>query len=111
MIPDPAPPFEVGMSQLLRERIERLTDLAHARGIGPSFDAAVDRIMELLRTAPRESGDPLRHLPGMSSVLYRAYRNDLIVHYTVHDRIPMVTLWQFEPDPHHPLAPPPANGD
>jgi hypothetical protein len=111
MIPDPAPPFEVGMSQLLRERIEHLTDLAHARGLGTTFDTIVDRIMETLRMSPRESGDPLRHLRGLSSTLYRLVRDRLIVHYSVHDRIPMVTVWRFEPGRGHPLAPPPPNGE
>ena len=111
MIPDPAPPFEVGMSQLLRERIERLTDLAHARGLGTSFDAAVDHIFEALRVSPRKSGDPLRNLRGLSSTLYRLSRNGLVVHYTVHDRIPMVTVWRFDPGRGHPLAPPPPNGN
>ena len=111
MVPDPAPPFEVGMSQLLRERIERLSALAHARGLGASFDAAVDRIFETLRVSPRKSGDPLRNLRGLSSTLYRLVRERLTVYYTVHDRIPMVTLWRFEPGPGHPLAPAPPNGD
>jgi hypothetical protein len=99
------------MSHLLRERIEHLSDVAHARGLAGSFDSAVDQILQMLRMAPRESGDPLRRLHGMTSTLYRFYRHGLIGHYTVHDRIPMVTLWQFEPGPHHPLAPPPPNGD
>lgn len=110
MIPDPAPPYEVGMSQLLSERIERLSDLAHARGLA-SFDPTVTSIMESLRTAPRDAGDPLRHLRGMSSTLYRLVRDKLVVYYSVHDRIPTVTIWRFEPGSGHPLAPPPPNGD
>jgi hypothetical protein len=111
MIPDPAPPFEVGMSQLLRERIERLTDLAHARGLGAAFDATVDRIMEMLRMSPRKSGDPLRHLRGLNMTYYRIYDSGLIANYSVHDRIPMVVLWSLGPGPNHPLAPAPPNGD
>jgi hypothetical protein len=110
MVPDPAPPFEVGMSQLVRERIERLSDLAHARGFGVSFDAAVDRIMEKLRMSQRESGDPLRHLRGLNMTHFRIYRDALIANYSVHDRIPMVVLWSLAPAPDHPLAPPPPNG-
>lgn len=110
MIPDPAPPFEVQMSENLREHIRGLVERAVARGIGPPFRAAVDAILTALRDNPRRAGDPLRHLQGMQSVLYRAYRDDLIAHYTVHDRIPMVTVWQFDPGPHHPLTPPPPNG-
>lgn len=99
------------MSQLVREGIERLTDRAHVRGLGASFDAAVDRIMEMLRMAPRESGDPLRHLRGLNMTHYRIYFGGLIANYSVHDRIPMVVLWSLAPEPGHPLAPPPPNGD
>jgi hypothetical protein len=68
-------------------------------------------IMTARRDNPRGAGDPLRHLQGMSSVLFRLVREKLAVYYTVHDRIPMVTVWYFAPDPGHPLAPPPPNGD
>jgi hypothetical protein len=111
MIPDPAPPFEVQMSDSLREYIAGLLQRAAARGIGDSFRDAVVDILSALRDKPRRAGDPLRHLQGMASTLYRIYRHGLIGHYTLHDRIPMVTLWRFEPDPHHPLAPAPPNGD
>lgn len=110
MVPDPAPPYELGMSQLLLERIERLSNLAAARGISVEFDGAVNRIMTMMRMSPRESGDPIRHLRGLSSMQFRIVRDRLIVHYTVHDRIPMVTIWSFEPGPGHPLASPPPNG-
>src|SRR5215208_4857536 len=38
-------------------------------------------------------------------------RSASTAHYTVHDRIPMVTVWRFETDRYHPLHPPPPNGD
>lgn len=111
MVPDPAPPYEVAMSPLLRDRIKRFSRLANAKGFASAFDASVERIMGMLRMSPRESGDPIRHLRGFTSMQYRIVRDRLIVHYTVHDRIPMVTVWRFEPGPGHPLAPPPANGN
>jgi hypothetical protein len=111
MVPDPAPPFEVGMSQLLHEQIGQPFDLAHARGIGETFDATVVRILEKLRMSPRESGDPIRNLRGLHMVQYRIYFGGLVANYSVHDRIPMVALWSLGPDPHHPLYPPPPNGD
>src|SRR4051812_22256499 len=110
MVPDPAPPFELGMSQSLLERIERLSDRASGRGIGKEFDRSVDRIMTMLRMSPRESGDPIRQLRGFSATEYRIVRDQLIVYYSVHNRIPMVTVWRFEPSPGHPLAPPSGNG-
>ena len=59
MIPDPAPPFEVGMSEGLREHIRRLSEAA-ARGFASSFRKTVEGILEALRQDPRGSGDPLR---------------------------------------------------
>jgi hypothetical protein len=111
MFPDPAPPFEVGMSDDLREQILAYVERAIARGFGGQFREGVAAIMSALRESPRGAGDPLRHLRGITSTLYRIVREGLIVHYTVHDRIPMVTVWRFEPGPGHLLAPPPPNGN
>jgi hypothetical protein len=111
MIPDPAPPYEVGMSDNLRERLRGLTREAAAIGIGNAFRDQVQTLLESLRDNPREAGDPLRGARGMYSVLYRLAKFDLILYYTVHDRIPMVTLWQFDLGPNHPLAPPDSNGN
>jgi hypothetical protein len=99
------------MSQLVRERIEQLSDRARTRGIAESFDAAVDRILEMLRMTPRESGDPVRRLRGLNMTHYRIYHERLVADYSVHERIPMVVLWSLLPGPSHPLTPPPDNGD
>jgi hypothetical protein len=110
MIPDPAPPFEVAMSDALREHVDHLIDRAAVRGMGQLVRRNVRDLLSILRIEPRRQGDPLRHLQGMTSTLYRLVRHQLIAHYTVHDRIPMVTVWQFEFAPSHPLAPPGSNG-
>jgi hypothetical protein len=111
MIPDPAPLFEVQMSDNLRGQIAGLLQRAATRGIGVPYRDAVTDILTAPRDNPLRAGDPLRHLQGMASTLYRIYRHGLIGHYTLHDRIPMVTVWQFGPGPGHPLAPPPPNGN
>ncbi|HEX3148337.1 MAG TPA: hypothetical protein VHR66_09660 [Gemmataceae bacterium] len=98
------------MSDSLRGHIGDLIRRATAHGIGVEFRNAVVDILFALRDDPREAGDPLRKLRGMNSILYRVSRNSLIGYYTIHERIPMVTVWQFEPSPQHPLAPPSANG-
>jgi hypothetical protein len=109
MIPDPSPPFEIGMSDDLKSRIAALIQQAYARGIGDEVFNAVSSIMASLRVRPRKEGDPIRHLDGMNSMQFRIMRHKLIVHYTVDDRIPMVTIWRFELASDHPLAPPPPN--
>ena len=110
MVPDPAPPFEMAISQLVQDRMAQLSDRAHARSIGVLFDAAVDRIREMLRMSPRNSGDPIRALRGLGMTQYRIYYEQLIADYSVHDRIPMVVLWSLRPGPGHPLAEAPPNG-
>ena len=111
MIPDPAPPFEVSMSDYLRSQIAALLQRSYARGLGDAVFEAITDIMESLRNNPSEAGDPIRHLNGMTSMQFRIVRHNLIFHYTVHDRIPMVTIWRFNLASKHPLAPPPPNGD
>jgi len=64
MIPDPAPPYEVGMSDDLREHIRRLSQRAAAMGIGTAFRDAVRRILEALRQDPRRAGDPFATYAG-----------------------------------------------
>jgi hypothetical protein len=46
MIPDPAPPFELGMSDNVREHIRRLSTRAAAMGVGVAFRDAVQSILE-----------------------------------------------------------------
>ncbi|MBO0698597.1 MAG: hypothetical protein J2P46_09395 [Zavarzinella sp.] len=99
------------MSDDLREHIRRLSERAAAMGIGTAFRDAVRRVLEALRQDPRRAGDPLRNLRGLKMTEYRLLREQLVVNYSVHDRIPMVTVWRFQPTSGHPLAPPPHNGD
>jgi hypothetical protein len=106
MIPDPAPPYEVGMSDNLREHIGRLSERAASLGIGAEFRDAVREVFEALRQDPHRAGDPIRKLRGLKMTEYRLVRDQLIVNYSVHDRIPMVTVWRFVPTSGHPLAPP-----
>jgi hypothetical protein len=111
MISDPAPPFELGMSEDVREHIRRLSARAAAMGVGVAFRDAVQSILESLRQHTRGAGDPVRHLRGLHMTEYRLVRERLIVNYSVHDRMPMVTLWRLTPGSGHPLAPPPGNGN
>ena len=103
MVPDPAPPYEVGISQLVLDRMAQLSFRAHLRGMGSSFDEAVDRIRDMLRMSPRESGDPIHALRGLGMTRYRIYFENLIADYSVHDRIPTVVLWSLRPGSNHPL--------
>ncbi len=111
MIPDPAPPYELGMSQHLRDRIRQWSDRAETLGFAGAFDAAIDQILDHLRTRPREWGEPSHHLRGLQMTAFRKMYDRLLVIYSVHDRIPMVAIWNIIPTAGHPFAPPPANGN
>jgi hypothetical protein len=78
MIPDPAPPYEVGMSDDLRAHIRRLFQRAVAMGIGTTFRDAVQRIFEDLKQDPRGVGDPVRNLRGFKMVEYHLVRDQLV---------------------------------
>src|SRR5215213_8324240 len=69
--PRPAPPFEVGMSDELREHIRALSRRAAAMGIGTAFRDSVRRILEALRQDPRRAGDPIRNLRGLKMTEYQ----------------------------------------
>ena len=53
MIPDPAPPYELGMSERLQERIQVWSARAEALGFAQTFDSAIDQILDHLRMRPR----------------------------------------------------------
>ena len=110
MIPDPAPPYELGMSERLQERIQVWSARAEALGFAQTFDSAIDQILDHLRMRPRVWGEPSHHLRGLQMTAFRKMHERLLVIYSVHDRIPMVTIWDIIPTTGHPFAPPPANG-
>jgi hypothetical protein len=106
MIPDPSPPFEFGASRLVLDQIADLIQRAAVVGLGPDTRDTLLYMEEQLRTRPRTWGDPSYRLKGLQvTVFRRAYRR-LHFTYTVHDRVPIVTLWNVKPILGHPLAGP-----
>jgi hypothetical protein len=106
VIPDPSPPFEFGASQLVWERIRELVRRATGVGYGPETRQALAFMEEQLRTQPRDWGEPSYRLRGLQVTVYRQIYEHLLFVYTVHDRVPMVTLWSVTPTTGHPLAGP-----
>jgi len=109
MIPDPPPPFDLDMSELLRANIGDLGRRAALAGIGNEFRESMVEILTHLRMRPREWGEPFRNLRGFQMTARLAVHRKLRVVYSVHERIPLVVLWSLEPTAGHPLAPP-SNG-
>jgi hypothetical protein len=106
MIPDPPPPFDLDMSQMLRDHIRELGRRAVRAGIGGEFRDAVADVLEQLRTRPREWGEPFRNLRGFQMTARLAVHRQLRIVFSVHERVPLVVLWSLDPVSGHPLAPP-----
>ena len=103
MIPDPAPPYELGVSGMLRERIQRMLDRAAARGVGPEARQAVAGIIHRLVNEPRKWGDPVRNHRKAKLVEYNGRHGGFLAIYSVHERVPIVFLTQLVPQAGHPL--------
>ena len=103
MIPDPAPPFELDLSGLLRDQIRRMLRRAVVKGVGSPIQQSVAEIFKRLIMKPREWGDPIRNLQHARLVEYHGRHGDFLAIYAVHDRIPMVFLNHLIPLPRNPL--------
>jgi hypothetical protein len=103
VIPDPAPPYELGASDLLRERIERMLARAAQRGIRPETERSLNDFLEHLVMNPRGWGDPIRNLRNAHQVEYHGRHDRFLAIYTVHDRVPIVFLWYLIPQEGNPL--------
>ena len=104
MIPDPAPPFEVEMNGIVKERLVALLRRAKDLNLVEDVVPILTDISVRLRMDPRGWGDPLRDFRHMKQTFFRGYLKPFIAHYSVHDRIPFVTLWHLDVEPDHPLA-------
>ncbi len=103
MIPDPAPPFEFDASGALRERIQRMLDLASALEVRPEIERSIAEIVDKLIHDPRGWGDPIRNFRHAHLIEYHGRHRGFFAAYSVHERIPMVFLLQLLPLPGNPL--------
>jgi hypothetical protein len=103
VIPDPAPPFELDTSGVIRERIRRMLNRATALGIAPEVERTIAEIVNLLIQKPREWGDPLRDYRHAKFTEYRGRHRHFQCIYVVHQRIPSVILTQIITLPGNPL--------
>jgi hypothetical protein len=103
MIPDPAPPYELGTSGNLRDRVQRMLDRAAALGIQPQISQAIAEILDRLTEAPRQWGDLLRNYRHAHTVEYRGLHKNFRCIYSVHERIPIVFMTELTPLEGNPL--------
>lgn len=104
MIPDPAPPFEVHASGLVRDRIRRMLERSRQLGVGDEIARSITAILEHLMLGPREWGDPLRHFRSLQMTQFGRMIAGFRCEYSVHDRIPMVVISKLFPVPNNPLC-------
>jgi hypothetical protein len=103
VIPDPSPPFELGASGAIRERMQRMVGRAAALGVQSAVAQAFGEILERLVSRPREWGDPLRHFRNAQTTQYAGHHRKFRCVYSVHDRVPIVFLTDIYPMPGNPL--------
>jgi len=110
MIPDPSPPFTVEMSGMVQDRLAVILRRAKDQQRWAEVTPVLSDISERLRMDPRGWGDPLRDLRQMQLTFYRGILKPFIVYYSVHQRIPIVSVWRIEVDSDDQLTPPTENG-
>ncbi len=103
MIPDPAPPYELDMSGILKQRIRRMVERADQLGAGPAIRRSIAKMFNRLINRPREWGDPVQNRPHAQLVEYHGRYGEFVAIYAVHDRIPMVFFNHLIPLPRNPL--------
>jgi hypothetical protein len=106
VIPDPAPPYTVDLSGIARDEIRALLVRAAQLHLTNVVVPVLQDIGERLRMRPTKWGDPLYHLRHLKATAYRGVLQPLVEYYSLHDRIPIVTLWHVRPMVGQPLAPP-----
>src|SRR5262245_12413785 len=104
MTPSSYGPFDVSLSQNLRDEIDGMRQAAESMGIGERFLVDLAEVIDFLERSPREWGDPLNNLPAMKLKMYRGIHAKLSVTYGVHERIPIVFVSKVKPILNHPLA-------
>jgi hypothetical protein len=104
VIPDPAPPYAVDLTGTANDEIRSILTRAVSMNQGPMIVPVLEEIGELLRMRPTSWGDPLFRLRNMNATVYRGVLQPLMALYSVHDRIPIVTLWHMYAVPGHALS-------
>ena len=84
--------FEVHLSGFVAENVRQLQRQAWQEGHGPSFIFAMRSITRRLKNNPREFGEPLYSLPGLSLQIRHAAIGPVLIDFAVHDHLPLVFI-------------------
>jgi hypothetical protein len=97
------PPYKVEFSPRTSGPFKDLLRTAVRLGIGKKTFAAAKSIVQRLENAPTEFGEPLYRLPALKLHVYVGIVPPLVVHYAVHDEMPLVFVKGVAPMPGHGL--------
>jgi hypothetical protein len=88
--------WHVDMSGATKTQLKQLHQRAMQSGNGPRFLAALEQILNKLRTAPTDFGEPLYELPALRLLVRQAVVAPLVVDYGVYQDQPVVFIRGFK---------------
>ncbi len=96
---DPAPAFTVSYPETVRMALREIATRAAEQGRTDQVLAAVRAIDARLKQDPRSFGEPKYRYEELKLVLHVAIQAPLVVHFTVHDELPIVFVRSLRPLP------------
>jgi hypothetical protein len=104
MASDGGPDFKIDMSAVIRERLERLRDVAFRHRVPKGFAEDLRAIVARLKTDPLAWGDPLFDLHQLGMTVQRGQSPFLYVYYCVNVDRRIAFIRRIEPYQYGPLA-------
>ncbi|HEV2947167.1 MAG TPA: hypothetical protein VGX70_07310 [Gemmataceae bacterium] len=84
--------FQVHCSGLLAERFKQIQKQAKEEGRGEEVLSATRRVLHQLSYDPVEFGEPLYRLPALQLSVRHAAIGPVVIHFAVHERMPLVFI-------------------
>lgn len=103
MANDGGPDFTIDMSAVIRERLERLRDVAFRHRVPKGFAEDLRAVVVRLKTDPLAWGDPLYDLHQLGMTVQRGQSPFLYVYYCVNVARRVVFIRDVEPYRYGPL--------
>lgn len=91
-----APAYRVVLSRKDKSLLQKRHLEAIKAGTGERFLTAYRKIIERLRQAPLDFGEPLYRLPVLRLLVRQAMISPLVVDYAVHEEQPLVFIRGFK---------------
>jgi hypothetical protein len=91
--------FRVSYSESVRIDLRAMVKRALEAGLGGVLRAALQAIDARLKQDPRSFGEPKYRYKNLKLVLHSAIYSPLVVHFTVHEELPLVFVESIQPLP------------